>query len=86
MPMNGVCDLELRQMIEGAFLPSRCEVSCSDGMSLTIHFPEEGVYRAMTRTAHLAELPDTRALLSLLGEIRHEREQLSRAAPLRSRG
>lgn len=36
MSLIGVSTLELRQLIEQAFLPENCEVSCPDGESLTI--------------------------------------------------
>ncbi|MFD2645420.1 DUF1652 domain-containing protein [Pseudomonas japonica] len=76
MPMNGVCDLELRQMIEGAFLPDHCEVSCADGLTLTLHFPADAQRAAMTVSdVHLGALPDCRALAELVTRVRHEREQ-----------
>ncbi|MBC7213233.1 MAG: DUF1652 domain-containing protein, partial [Pseudomonas sp.] len=36
MSLIGVSMLEMRQMIEQACLPDRCEVSCPDGEHLTI--------------------------------------------------
>lgn len=36
MSLIGVSTLELRQLIEQAFLPENCEVSCPDGVWLTI--------------------------------------------------
>lgn len=36
MSLIGVSTLELRQIIEQAFLPDCCVVSCTDGVSLTI--------------------------------------------------
>ncbi|MFK8328765.1 DUF1652 domain-containing protein [Pseudomonas sp. BJa5] len=36
MSLIGVSTLELRQLIERAFLPENCEVSCPDGVWLTI--------------------------------------------------
>ena len=75
MPMNGVCDLELRQLIERAFLPDKCEVSCGGGMSLTLHFPSDEHRREMTVSdVHLATLPDCRALADLVMRVRQQRE------------
>lgn len=75
MPMNGVCDLELRQLIEGAFLPDRCQVRCGDGMSLTLHFPADAQRREMTISdVHLGTLPDCRALAELVMRVRLQRE------------
>lgn len=75
MPMNGVCDLELRQLIEGAFLPDHCQVSCSDGMSLTLHFPADAQRSALTlRDIKLSELPDCRALAELVARVRQQRD------------
>lgn len=75
MPMNGVCDLELRQLIEGAFLPDRCEVRCGDGMSLTLYFPADAHHREMTVSdLHLSTLPDCRALAELVMRVRHQRD------------
>ena len=74
MPMNGVCDLELRQLIERAFLPWRCEVSCSDRLALTIHLPADAEYAELTATGiRLSALPDVRAIADLVAQIREER-------------
>lgn len=76
MPMNGVCDLELRQLIEGAFLPDHCQVSCGDGMSLTLSFPADRHRPAMTVSGvQLASLPDCRALADLVMKVRQQRER-----------
>ncbi len=78
MPMHGVCDLELRQLIEGAFLPDHCQVSCSDGMSLTLHFPADAGRPALTvRDVQLSELPNGRALAELVSRVRQQREHSS---------
>lgn len=86
MPMNGVCDLELRQLIEGAFLPARCEVRCGDGMSLTLHFPKDAKHGELTVTRSLGELPDMHALHQLIAEVRQHRESLNRAGTLHGHG
>ncbi|OLS63082.1 DUF1652 domain-containing protein [Pseudomonas putida] len=76
MPMNGVCDLELRQLIEGAFLPDHCQVSCGDGMSLTLYFPADASRAALTvRDIQLSELPNCRALAELVSRVRRQRDQ-----------
>ncbi|PWB35096.1 hypothetical protein DCO48_03665 [Pseudomonas sp. SDI] len=86
MPMNGVCDLELRQLIEGAFLPARCEVSCSDGLSLTLHFAQDAEHDEMTITGiRLSALPNTRAMADLVAQVREERESLARSKTLCAR-
>lgn len=78
MSMNGVCDLELRQLIEGAFLPDRCEVRCGDGLSLSLHFPADAHRPAMTvNDVRLGALPDCRALKELVQRVRFERDQQS---------
>lgn len=77
MPMNGVCDLELRRLIEGAFLPWRCEVACSDGLALTIHLLADAEYAELTVTGiQLSALPDVRAIADLVGQIREERRTM----------
>lgn len=77
MPMNGMCDLELRQMIEGAFLPDHCQVSCGDGMSLTLHFPADAHRPALTVSdVQLSELPNCRALADMVSRIRQQRDQV----------
>lgn len=78
MPMNGVCDLELRQLIEGAFLPDHCQVSCSDGMSLTLHFPADAHRAALTVSdIQLSELPNCRVLAELVSRVRRQRDQVA---------
>ncbi|WP_306167776.1 DUF1652 domain-containing protein [Pseudomonas sp. Marseille-P9899] len=75
MPMHGVCDLELRQLIEGAFLPDHCEVRCGDGMSLTLYFPADAKRQAMVvGDIQLNSLPDCRALADLVMKVRQQRE------------
>ncbi|WP_420801194.1 DUF1652 domain-containing protein [Pseudomonas brassicae] len=84
--MNGVCDLELRQMIEGAFLPWRCEVSCTDGLALTIRLLADADYDEMTVTGvRLSALPNARAIADLVGQVREERLTLGLAHAQRSR-
>lgn len=79
MAMNGVCDLELRRLIEGAFLPDRCEVRCGEGTGLSLHFPADAHRSAMTVSdVHLGALPDCRALKDLVLRVRHQRDQQGR--------
>lgn len=76
MSMNGVCDLELRQLIEGAFLPDHCEVRCGDGLSLSLYFPADAHRPAMTvNDIRLSALPDCRALKDLVLRVRSERDR-----------
>ena len=51
MSLIGVSLLEMRQLIEQACLPDRCEVSCPDGVSLTIRLGnEQGLDDCLTVT------------------------------------
>ncbi|MBV6290230.1 DUF1652 domain-containing protein [Pseudomonas aegrilactucae] len=86
MPMNGVSDLELRGIIERAFLPMHCEVSCTDGLCLTIHFPADAEHVEHTLTGvRVSELPDARALADLVAQIRAERPRLLAPQPIKFR-
>lgn len=63
--------LEMRQMIEQACLPDRCEVSCTDGVSLTIRLGqgqnlEEGVVLTGVSLQHLNSCRD---VVNLVGQL-----------------
>ena len=76
LPESGIEPL-LRQLIEGAFLPLRCEVSCTDGLVLTIHLHADADGEEMTVTGvRLSALPDMRAIADLVVQIREERRLL----------
>ncbi len=76
--------LEMRQMIEQACLPDRCEVSCLDGANLTIRLGQgnnldEGVTLA---DVPLHSLNSCRDLVNLVGQL--HAMQASQAAPLKA--
>ncbi|WDY60597.1 DUF1652 domain-containing protein [Pseudomonas sp. PSKL.D1] len=71
MSLIGVSTLEMRQIIEQACLPDRCEVSCPDGTSLTIKLGqgqnlEEGVTLS---GVSLQSLNSCRDLVNLVGQL-----------------
>ena len=76
--------LEMRQMIEQACLPDRCEVSCLDGANLTIRLGQgqsldEGV---TLNGVSLQSLNSCRDLVHLVGQLHALRD--SRPARIRS--
>lgn len=76
--------LEMRQMIEQACLPDRCEVSCLDGANLTIRLGQgqsldEGV--TLSRVP-LQSLNSCRDLVHLVGQLHALRD--SPPAPLKA--
>lgn len=76
--------LEMRQMIEQACLPDRCEVSCPDGANLTIRLGqgqslEEGVTLS---GVPLQSLNSCRDLVNLVGQLHALRG--SHPAPLKA--
>ncbi|MBK4994999.1 DUF1652 domain-containing protein [Pseudomonas sp. S37] len=71
MSLIGVSMLEMRQLIEQACLPDRCEVSCPDGANLTIRLGqgqslEEGVTLS---GVPLQSLNSCRDLVNLVGQL-----------------
>ncbi|MGE8060100.1 DUF1652 domain-containing protein [Pseudomonas sp. NPDC089547] len=71
MSLIGVSMLEMRQMIEQACLPDRCEVSCLDGTNLTIRLGQgqrldEGVTLS---GVPLQSLNSCRDLVHLVGQL-----------------
>ncbi|MFJ4345192.1 DUF1652 domain-containing protein [Pseudomonas sp. NPDC089401] len=84
MSLIGVSMLEMRQIIEQACLPDRCEVSCTDGNSLTIRLAqgqnlEEGVTLA---GVSLQSLNSCRDLVNLVGQLHALRD--SQPLPLKA--
>jgi hypothetical protein len=76
--------LEMRQMIEQACLPDRCEVSCTDGANLTIrlgqgHSLEQGVTLS---GVPLQSLNSCRDLVHLVADLHALRD--SHPAPLKA--
>ena len=74
--------LEMRQMIEQACLPDRCEVSCADGTSLTIRL-------GLTRhdqpaiSVPLASLNSCRDVANLVMQLR-EQQRLAEPEALKA--
>ncbi|MDF0731812.1 DUF1652 domain-containing protein [Pseudomonas entomophila] len=74
MSLIGVSMLEMRQMIEQACLPDRCEVSCPDGTSLTIRLGQgQSLDDCLTRTGvPLDSLNNCRDVVDLVAQLRKE--------------
>jgi len=77
--------LEMRQIIEQACLPDRCEVSCNDGVSLTIRLGQgERLDDCLTVTGiPLARLNSCRDLVDLVAQLRSE-QRLAHQRPVRA--
>ncbi|MDH0647650.1 DUF1652 domain-containing protein [Pseudomonas sp. GD03858] len=75
MSLIGVSMLEMRQMIEQACLPDRCEVSCPDGENLTIRLGRgESLDDCLTVTGvPVASLKNCHDLLELVTRIKAQR-------------
>ncbi|MBC3437038.1 DUF1652 domain-containing protein [Pseudomonas sp. BW16M2] len=75
MSLIGVSMLEMRQMIEQACLPDRCEVSCPDGEHLTIRLGQgESLDDCLTVTGvPVAELNSCHDLLGLVARVKAQR-------------
>ncbi|WP_449432717.1 DUF1652 domain-containing protein [Pseudomonas putida] len=71
MSLIGVSMLEMRQMIEQACLPDRCEVSCPDGTTLTIRLGQgENLDEGVTLSGvSLQSLNSCRDLVTLVGQL-----------------
>ncbi|MEX5506644.1 DUF1652 domain-containing protein [Pseudomonas sp. SAS7] len=84
MSLIGVSMLEMRQMIEQACLPDRCEVSCPDGANLTIRLGQgQSLEKSVTLSGvPLHNLNSCRDLVHLVGQLHALRD--SRPASLRS--
>ncbi|HEK1684962.1 TPA: DUF1652 domain-containing protein [Pseudomonas putida] len=72
MSLIGVSILEMRQLIEQACLPDRCEVSIPDGVNLTIRLGRgESLEDAYILTGiPLDSLNSCRDLVGLVGQLR----------------
>ncbi|MBJ9975843.1 DUF1652 domain-containing protein [Pseudomonas sp. S75] len=72
MSLTGVSILEMRQMIEQACLPDRCEVSSTDGVNLTIRLGTgSSLNECLTMTdVRLDSLNSARDLVGLVGQLR----------------
>lgn len=76
MSLIGVSMLEMRQMIEQACLPDRCEVSCADGEHLTIRLGQgSSLDDCLTVTGvPIASLNTCHDLLSLVSRVKAQRD------------
>lgn len=74
MSLIGVSMLEMRQIIEQACLPDRCEVSCADGVNLTIRLGRgESLDDCITVSGvPINRLNSCRDLVGLVAELRAE--------------
>jgi hypothetical protein len=74
----------MRQMIEQACLPDRCEVSCLDGAHLTIRLGQgQSLDQSVTLSGvSLHNLNSCRDLVNLVGQLHALRD--NHPAPLRS--
>ena len=72
MSLIGVSLLEMRQMIEQACLPDRCEVSCQDGASLSIRY---GVQVGLPTVVPLNSLNSSRDIAALVMQLRREQQR-----------
>ena len=70
MSLIGVSTLELRQLIEQAFLPECCEVTCTDGVWLTIRLGQ-GDDLIVTET-RLDSLTTCHDVSNLVAQVREE--------------
>ncbi|WP_336332556.1 DUF1652 domain-containing protein [Pseudomonas putida] len=84
MSLIGVSMLEMRQMIEQACLPDRCEVSCPDGTHLTIRLGQgQSLDEGVTLSGvPLQSLNSCRDLVNLVGQLHALRD--SHPAPLKA--
>ncbi|MFK3776342.1 MULTISPECIES: DUF1652 domain-containing protein [Pseudomonas] len=81
MSLIGVSMLEMRQMIEQACLPDRCEVSCTDGEHLTIRLGQADDVLTVTDVA-VANLNSCRDLVGLVAQLKAQRQ--APAQPLKA--
>ena len=77
MSLIGVSTLELRQMIEQACLPDRCEVSCPDGVSLTLRLGQGTTLDdCVTLTGvPIDSLNSCRDVVTLVGQLREQQRR-----------
>ncbi len=87
MSLIGVSLLEMRQMIEQACLPDRCEVSCPDGVCLTIRLGQgETLDNCVTLTGvPIDSLNNCRDVVGLVGQLRQRQRLQGGAAVNRAR-
>ncbi|MGH8380066.1 DUF1652 domain-containing protein [Pseudomonas sp.] len=74
MSLIGVSNLELRQLIEQAFLPDRSVVSCTDGEHLTIQLGHgDSLSDCLTVTGiRVHSLTSCHELAAMVAQVREE--------------
>ncbi|MCX2888040.1 MULTISPECIES: DUF1652 domain-containing protein [Pseudomonas] len=83
MSLIGVSMLEMRQMIEQACLPDRCEVSCPDGTTLTIRLGQgQSLDEGVTLGIPLQNLNSCRDVVNLVGQLHALRD--TRPTPVKA--
>ncbi|AFK72842.1 MULTISPECIES: DUF1652 domain-containing protein [Pseudomonas] len=84
MSLIGVSILEMRQLIEQACLPDRCEVSCPDGAHLTIRLGQgQDLDQGVTLSGvALQNLNSCRDLVNLVDQLHALRD--NHPAPLKA--
>lgn len=77
----GLCALELRSIIEHAFLPRHCicSVKPDQSMSVEIRDPETGRVELFVPSISIERLSNTREISNLIAELRHELKSAPRA-------
>ncbi|MBF8780245.1 DUF1652 domain-containing protein [Pseudomonas fulva] len=77
MSLIGLSTLEMRQLIEQACLPDRCEVSCPDGVCLTIRLGRgQDLDDCLVMSGiPLSSLNSCRDLLGLVSQLRAQQHR-----------
>ncbi|MGY4495966.1 DUF1652 domain-containing protein [Pseudomonas sp. TE3610] len=70
----GLCSLELRNIIECAFLPARCTCTVAPDQSLTVQVtdPVTGHVELMVTGISTDRLSSSRAISNLIAELRYD--------------
>jgi len=70
----GLCALELRSIIEHAFLPRHCvcSVQADQSMSVEIKDPKTGRVELFVPNISIERLSNTREISNLIAELRHQ--------------
>lgn len=89
MTHPGISQLELRQIIESAFLPQRCVCTSPDNRSFTVQFYAEDGHSVVLTVTGIAidSLTSQQALAALVADLRMDLSQRSGdevGMPLRS--
>jgi len=85
MSLIGVSMLALRQLIEQACLPDRCEVTCPDGVSLTIRLGQGDSLDDCLTVSGIAldSLNSCRDIAELVAQLRKE-QRANHKPPLKA--